>query len=185
MSEVFREASLTARSLAADVRATDADARDLGLRRGVTRWGFPVLIAGLIAASVAASTVRVDERASGESVVSSADAAVGFLPVAVADDLRAGQPVRVEVGEETVDGRVARVRPPLSARDLERLIRADVGQLADAGAVAVVELALDRPVATRASGEVLHSFDIRLERRSLAQLILPRLRSTFGIRSDA
>jgi hypothetical protein len=130
----------------AHARGRGADDEGLELREGRTQWAFRVLLLVLVLALAAVLTVKVDETARGPLHAAGATATVD-LPVAALPRLRAGQQVRVGVVRGTVT---------------------TVGQPTARGDVAVV------PVGTTLPSDVAGTATVRLNRRTLAQLLMGR-----------
>lgn len=130
----------------AHARGRGGDDEGLELREGRTQWAFRGLLLALLLALGMVLTVEVDETARGALRADGATAAVD-LPVAALPRLRPGQQVRVGAVRGTVT---------------------TVGQPTAQGDIAVV------PVGTTLPPDVTGTATVRLNRRTLAQLLMGR-----------
>ncbi len=124
------------------------DDEGLDLKEGQTTWAFRLLILGLVVTVLAALTVKVEETARGNVVVSGGRTVV-HLPITAAPRVARGQPVRLGDARGTVD----RIGEPVAPTD---------------GGDPFVPVVVKVTQGTAAEGEA----SVRLSRRTLASLLL-------------
>lgn len=142
-------------------RGLIAGQRTLDLTNRTTTFAFRVLLAVLAVAIFLAFTVETDESTQGEAVVSGRQAQV-LVPIGALGRLKAGQLVRIEVGGRTVEGSVVAIGAPVAGPPAAVPLTASLSDDPDVGSGAKVEAV------------------VRLERHSIAAMLLPRLKSLFG-----
>lgn len=133
--------------------------RQLDLSSRTTTSAFRLLLLLIAVALVAAFTIRTDESARGGAVSTGRETTV-LVPIGALPRLRPGQVVRVKVGDRTVEGRITSLGSPTAGPPPAVPARASFDTEIPAGSY---------PEAV-----------VRLERHTIAEMLLPRLKSLFG-----
>lgn len=132
--------------------------RQLDLSNRTTTRAFQVLVLGIVAALVAAFTIRADESARGTATDRNG-AVVVLVPIGALPKLRPGQLVKVTVGDRVLEGHVTQVGSPVAGPPAAVPVTTSIRS----------ELPDDPPEAV-----------VRLNRRAIAEILLPGLRGFFG-----
>lgn len=133
--------------------------RQLDLSNRTTTRSFQLLVLFIVAALVALFTVEADESTRGPARLENGSVVV-LVPIGAAPRLRPGQPVTLDVGGRVLTGQITRIGAAV------------------AGPPPVVPVTTT--IRTELSGPPPEAV-VRLERRKIADILLPGLGEFFGV----